>query len=161
MTNLAGSFSPYSRPEPVVGGPCDGSILPAHHQRYWVLHTPGSGRELIVGGDLSVGGTLYSLLWDDPSLNILTVVRGVYYRPRNPRHPRHYLDLHVGPGTPAQHRYARLCYFLCMHHMLVHAADWHTRRPDWLGATRVAYEWRRHPEILVLTMAYLDYHLLE
>lgn len=159
----ADDFAPIIHPQPlpVVGGPCDGSILPAHHERYWVLHTPGSGRELIVDGDLSVGGTLYSILWDDRNLNVLSTVRGVYYRPRNPRYRRRYLDLQVGPGTPAQHRFARLAYFLMSHHMLVHAADWWTRRPDWDGAKRVSREWRFHPDVLVLTMAYLEYELID
>ncbi len=151
----------HPQPIPVVGGPCDGDILAAHHERYWVLSTPDSGRELIVDGDLSVGGTLYSLLRDDPALNVLSVVRGCYYRPRWPRTGRRYIDLHLGAGTEAQHRYARLAYFLCMHHMLVHAADWHTRRPAWELAMRVSHDWRSHPQVALLTAAYLEYYLLD
>lgn len=155
------SPSPLPPPRPVCGGPFDGEILAPHHARHWVLRVPGATRESIVYGDDALGSTLYQIQWADPSRFVLTVVRGVYHRPRDLRQPVRYLDLFIGAGSYGQRRYLDLADFLMLHAALTLSNDWLTRRHSRLPALRVLESWRQSPDVIRRATEYLNWLLLD
>ena len=148
-------------PRSVCGGPFCGEILPEHHQRHWVVRLPGAQRESLLSGDNALGETLYRTQWEEPSRFVLTLVRGVYYRPRDARRSRVYLDLFVGTGSYAQRRYFDLADFMMLHWGLTRANDWLTRRPSAESATRVMLSWRQAPDVVRRVQEYPDWLIID